>query len=315
MRGVTTTLQTHLDTQATTLCFLLKIIPQNAATFGVTSLDVDVPYDDGGGLLTYKAVPGLNQSAVEVSEGLDVNNAEAMLLVDVDFTQLQIAAGVLDFAKFFVYRINWANPSDGRYLVQSGQTGAVRSDDVLSGIIELRGLAQQLKQNFNDRYSLSCRARFGTLLGDEMFPCMFDATSLWSNGTIDTVGAETDRIFTALAAPAATGPNGALPFEVAIIEFLTGDNAGLTVETETVISKDITLRFQSSFNMAPGDTFRIRPDCAKRYVEDCIDLFDNGPNFRGEPWIPLTEESPAQFPGTNIGGLGAPAQQPPEEPL
>ncbi len=307
IRTIPALLQTHLDTQATTMCYLLKIVPQKVAAFGVTSLDVDVSFDDGGGVLTYQAVSGMNQSSVEAAAGLTVVNSEAMLLIDTEFTSLDIAKGFLDYANFFLYRINWKVPSDGHYLVQSGKTGIVKADGVLSGIIELRGISQQLKQNFVEQYSIPCRAVFGTLVGEGLFPCRFDATSLWANGTIDVVGTEPDREFSVIATPAATGPNGALPFDVAVIEFLTGANAGLTVETETVVVKDITLRFPSPYDIVTGDTFRIRPDCGKRYSDHCVDLFDNGVNFRGEPWIPLTEEAPGSTPGASIPGFGAPA--------
>ena len=306
MKTVPAALQTHLDTQQTTLCFLLKIDPQNASAFGVTSLDVDVDYDDGGGEITYSSAIGMNASAVEAGAGLEVANSEAMLLITTDFTREDIAAGVLDYANFYVYRINWKDTSNGHYLVQSGRTGIVRSDDELSGVLELRGLSQQLKQNYIDLYSLTCRAIFGSAEEGAPFPCNFDITSLWQANTVLSVGSETDRIFTATITPAATGPNGALPFDFAIIEFLTGNNAGLTVETETVVGDDITLRFNSAYDIEAGDTFRMRPDCAKRFAEDCVALYDNALNFRGEPWIPLTEESPSQYPGANIPGLGAP---------
>jgi len=305
MTTVPSLLQTHMDTQTTTMCFLLKIVPQKVAAFGVTSLDVDITYNDGGGSVTYLANPGLNQSSVESSADLGVNNSEAMLLLTSPFTDQQITAGVLDYAKFFIYRINWKEPSEGHMLIQSGRTGAIRTDDELAGIIELRGIPQQLKQNFTDLYSLSCRARFGSLVGDELFPCLFDATTLWGNGSIDTVGTEADREFTANATPTATGPNGALPFGVSIIEFLTGPNAGLIVETETVVGTAITLRFPAPYNMTGGDTYRIRPDCEKRFAEDCVALFSNGLNFRGEPWIPITEEASSQTPGANIPGVGS----------
>lgn len=306
MKTIPAALQAHLDTGQTTLCFLCKIVPQQGSAFGVTSLDQDVTYDDGSGSLTYQAAIGMNHAAVESSSELSVDNSEAMLLVGVSFTKEDIAAGALDFAAFYVYRINWADTSQGHYLVHSGTTGIVRSSDDLSGVIELRGLSQILKQNYIDQYSISCRAKFGSADGEEEFPCLFDATSLWQNTSVDTVGSETDRIFTAVDTPAATGPNGALGFEVALITFLTGANAGLTVETETVTGKDITLRFNAAYAIEAGDTFKIRPDCRKRYSEDCVGEYDNGINFRGEPWIPLTEEAPAQFPGANIKGLGSP---------
>jgi uncharacterized phage protein (TIGR02218 family) len=306
VKTIPTALQTHLDTGQTTLCFLLKVAPQNATAFGVTSLDQDVAYDDGNGSLTYSSMTGMNATAVESSSELSVDNSEAMLLVSTDFTKEDIAAGVLDFADFYVYRINWANTSDGHYLVHSGTTGIVRSHNDLSGVIELRGLSQVLKQNYIDQYSLTCRAKFGSQEGEESFPCGFDTTSLWQSTSVSAVDTESDRIFTSTDTPAATGPNGALTFETALVTFLTGNNAGLTAEVDDVTGDVVTLRFNAAYEIEVGDTFKIRPDCRKRFAEDCVALFDNGLNFRGEPWIPLTEEAPSQFPGALIKGLGAP---------
>ena len=306
MKTIGTALQTHLDTQSTTLCFLLKITPAIGSAFGVTSLDIDVAYDDGGGSITYSSSLGMNQSAVKSSAGLEVDNSEAMLLVGTNFTREEIAAGNLDYGTFHIYRINWNDTSQGHYLVQSGRTGIVKSHDELSGVIELRAISQQLKQNYNELYSIGCRAVFGSTADDEMFPCLFDASTLWTSLTVDTVGTESDRVFTTTGAPSAAGPNGALGFDVAIVEWLTGTNAGLTVETETVSGTSMTLRFPAAYAIESGDTLRIRPDCAKRFNEDCIAEYDNYLNFRGEPLIPLTEESQAQFPGANVRGVGAP---------
>jgi len=310
MKDIPTALQAHLDTLTTTMCYLLKITPKKEAAFGVTSLDISITYDDGGGEMEYQANPGLNQSALEANSGLEVNNSESMLLLTVDLTKQKILAGVLDYATFQVYRINWKDKSQGHYLKQSGTTGVVRTSNDLAGVIELRSDSQILKQNFVELYSISCRATFGTQVGEEMFPCYYDATSLWSNGTVTAQGSETDRAFGVSPTPAATGPNGALPFDYALIEFLTGNNAGLTVETEAITGDLVGLRFAAAYPIEVGDTYRIRPDCRKRYSEDCIGLYSNGENFRGEPWIPLTEESPAQFPGANVPGVGAPPVYP-----
>jgi len=307
MKNIPVNLQTSLTSHATTLCFLLLITPQHAPSFGLTSLDVDIDYDDGDGSVTYQAIPGANVSSVETSAGLDVENAEVMVLVDTDFTRQDVAAGILDYADFVLYRMDYLNPSDGHIIIETGRTGVVTSSDTLSGIIELRGISQQLKQNFIDLYSLSCRASFGSTSSDEMFPCNYDATVHWQTTTISAVGTEADRRFTSTDIPAATGPNGILSFDVAIIEFLTGDNTGLTVETETVIDDEIELRFASAYPMQVGDSFKIRPDCAKRFRDDCVATYDNGSNFRGEPYIPLTEENPSQNPGAQIPGWGAPS--------
>lgn len=303
-RTIGASLQAHLDTQQTTLCWLLKITPEHESAFGITSLNIDVPYDDGGGSLTYQSSIGMNLSATEAHAGLEVANAEALVLVSGDLTKAKIEAGVFDYGSYNLYRINYKDTSMGHYMPVSGTVGIVRSDNPLVGVLELRGLTQALKQNFNDLYSKSCRAVFGSQVSEEPFPCLFDATTLESAGTILTVGSEADRQFTATSAPTATGPNGAVPFDFAVITFNTGPNAGLIVETETVTGAVIELRFSSPFDMTAGDTYTIRPDCAKRYEDDCIDLFDNGEIFRGEPWLSVSEEVPLQVPGANIPGVG-----------
>jgi len=307
MRTVPSSLQSHLDTGSTTLCFLLKIKPQKGTAFGVTSLDIDVAYDDGGGMVIYGATTGLNLSSVDTTAGMSVSNAEAMMLISSDFSKTDIEAGVLDYADYYVYRVNWDESAQGHYLVQAGRTGIVRSNDELSGVIELRGISQQLKQNYIDQYSLSCRAIFGSTSSDEKFPCNFDTSTLWQSNVVLSVGVEADRQFTATDTPASTGPNGVInDLNTSIIEFLTGDNAGLTVETESVSGDDIELRFQAAYDIQVGDTYRMRPDCQKRFHADCIDIYAIVLNFRGEPYIPLTEESPALFPCAKVKGFGAP---------
>lgn len=307
MRTVPPGLQDHLNSEQTTLCYLIKIIPQKAPAFGICSLDQDITFNDGGGDMVYSSIIGVNTESFQSSGDLSVDNTQAMILISTTLTKEDITAGVLDYAKYVVYRINWKDTSEGHYLVTSGTTGIVRSSDSLSGVIELRGLSQSLKQNYHDLYSLNCRADFGSQPGDEEKPCMFDASGLWQNNSVASVDAtDPDMIFTATITPASTGPNGPLPFDTALILFTSGKNSGLTVETETVISNDITLRFNAPYAPEVGDTFDIRPDCAKRYQEDCIDKFDNKLWFRGEPLIDLTEEAKSQSPGANVPGSLAP---------
>jgi uncharacterized phage protein (TIGR02218 family) len=300
-RNIPAALQAHLDGYGTTLAYLLKIVAKDGTVIGVTSHDVDLDYDDGGGSITYQSAIGLETSAIDSTSVLDVDNLEAkMLVVDSsDFTEQKINAGVLDFADFWIYRVNFDDLAAGHYIVLKGTTGAVRSMDGLAGVVELRGLSQGLKQTASvELYSITCRARFGSQDGEERQPCFFDTTSLWSSDTILSVDStEPDRIFTATTTPAATGPGGALPFVPGIVKFTSGANAGLTVEIEDVVGDEITLRFQTPYDIQAGDTYDIRPDCAKRYVEDCIGLFDNGINFRGEPYVTAGDEASQVTPG------------------
>lgn len=306
-RTVDATLQTHLDGEGKTLCFLLKITAQDGSSFGVTSLDQDVAYDDGDGSITYSATIGLNQAAIRSTSDLGVDNTEAQMIIadSGDFSAQDIEAGVLDYADFIIYRINYKDLTSGRhYKVLSGTTGAVRNMDGVAGLLELRSLSQDLKQTFVESYGLSCRAVHGSTTPANL-ACNFDADALFQNLGVLSVSSETDRVFTADGTPAATGPNGALGFEPSIVEWLTGDNAGLTSEVEDLTGDVISLRFPTGFAIVDTDTFKIRPDCAKRFIADCLDEYDNVLNFRGEPLIPLADESTGTTPGATKGlGLG-----------
>lgn len=331
LRDVNTSIQAHLDEAGTTLCWLLKITGVDGTVLGVTSLERDVDYDDGAGVVTYQAAIGVQPGSMEASSDLSVDNSEGlMLLADAGaFTKERIEAGALDYGKYIVYRVNWADLSQGHYIPPNGvgTVGIVKRVDGVSATIELRALSQSLKQNYGELYSLTCRAVFGSGAdqGSCAFAgsCGFDAESLWQNHSVASVGAEVDRIFTADSAPTVNGPNSPppLPFVPGLIQWLTGNNAGHTSEVESVNGAVITLRFGTAWDIEATDTFKIRPDCDKTQ-ESCINLYDNFLNFRGEPLIPMGDESSAQTPGASGviyvpppgEDFGEPPTNPPAEP-
>jgi uncharacterized phage protein (TIGR02218 family) len=305
--------QAHLDGVGTTLCYLLRIQARNGTVIAITSLDVDVLYDDGDGELTYQAAIGIDTSAMEQSSGLNVDNAQAKMLEadSGDFTDQQINAGVLDFSRFKIYEINYKDHTMGHHKIMSGTTGAITSMDGMSGLVELRGKSQQLKQNFVELYSITCRAKFGS--SGVRFACNFDASTLWDSGDVASVDTEEpDRIFTATTAPAATGPNGALSFKPGVLKFLTGGNAGFKAEIEDIQGSEITLRFPTPVDIQATDTYDARPDCLKRKIEDCIGAYDNLLNFRGEPEIVQGDEASEQMPGASAPFYSVSVSIPPD---
>jgi hypothetical protein len=70
------------------------------------------------------------------------------------------------------------------------------------------------------------------------------------------------------------------------LQFLTGANAGREYSIELVDGLEISLAETTAYPIQPGDEYRVRSDCAKRYIEDCVGAWGNGPNFKGEPHIP-----------------------------
>lgn len=303
MRTVPAALLAHLQQPVTTTCRLLKITLRDGVTaFGFTTLDRAVSYDDGGGLIEYVATNGFDPSTFSADSTYSVDNAEGYALISDEvapgITVEDVETGALDDARWRVYLVNFEDLSMGHVLLEGGDLGQVTTKHGMIWIPELLSVVVRLRQPIGHVDSRLCRATFGTP-ADSQTGCGFNAEALWVNGTVTAVGAESDKVFTGDVA--STSPVDPFPGRV---EWLTGANAGLTLWTDGFEAGLVTLGEPTPFPIELGDTFRIRPDCRKRYAEDCIATWDNGINFKGEPLIPVGDASAVQTPGAQMAGGG-----------
>lgn len=309
MRTVPPLLKAHLNANPTTTCRLLKIKLKNGDSppgplfYGLTTLDRDVVYDDGSGdgEITYVATNGFDPSTMSADVGYTVPNAEGYALISDDIpgiTVEMVEAGDLDDAQWAMYLVNYEDLTMGHALLDAGDLGEVRTKSGLVWIPELLSYIMRLRQPIGSVWSRKCRAIFGTP-ADSQTGCGVDIAPLWVNGEVVAVGAETDRAFTGDVVT-----NDIVP-EPGRVQWLTGANAGREYATEEVDGEDVVLSETTAYPIEVGDTYRIRPDCLKRYLEDCIGTWDNGPNFKGEPLIPTGDASSIQVPGGQLPGGGA----------
>lgn len=311
MSGRTTPaeLLTHLQGAVTTTCRLLKITLRDGATsFGFTTLDQAVTYDDGAGEIIYTATGGFDPSAFSADSTYAIDNAEGYALISEDDPAIEtddIARGVLDDATWRCYLVNFNDLTAGRHVVlDAGDVGQVRTRYGMVWLPELLSYVVRLRQPIGRVDSRTCRAIFGTPAASQT-GCGFDADTLWQAGEVTVVGAEPDSMFTGDVT--STTPVDPFPGRV---EWLTGNNAGTTQWTDGFTAGAVQLGEATPFAIEVGDTYRIRPDCAKRYAEDCIAIWANGPNFKGEPLIPVGDASAGQTPGAQVPGseyVGPPA--------
>lgn len=306
MRSIPSQLLAHKAQSSTTLCNLIKIVAQDGTTIGMTNLDRDVVYNDGSGEITYNAAVGFEPANIYYSSTTDVDNTEFQSLAPVyDFplNEFDINAGKFDYADFYMYEVNYSNLSQGHWIVISGKMGETRSQNGIVIWGEMRSRIDQLKKSVCELDSLICRAKFGSQPGEERFPCGFDTTALWSSGTVTSLGVEHNRVFsdTSRVEPSGT-------FEPGLMQFLTGKNAGLYVEIETYdgTTKTISLNFPTGYDIAVGDTYRIRVDCNKQARDDakgCKHFYGTQwpLHFRGEPDIPVGDAGTNSIPGAQIG--------------
>lgn len=306
-RTIPIQLQEALAQDATTLCTLVKVVPKDTSypSYGAALLDVPVTYDDGDGELVYQAIIGAQPSALVYGADLSVDGGDATNLLpefDIPVSEADLASGVYDFSQFTMMLVDYKNLSAGHVLLLKGTLGRITiNDDGLSFVHEMRSLTQALKQTITEKWSLGCRATFGSQSGQntngdaviERYPCNFPVDTLWESGTVVGVGFETNRQF---EPSALSPPYGGVP---GMIRWITGANAGRSYEVESFDTDGIGLTFPAMFPIQVGDEFEFRDDCPKT-VEACKER-NNWPNFRGEPNIPVADAGQIAAPGASAG--------------
>lgn len=233
MKTIPISLQAHKAQPVTTLCDLVRIGPlPDDSIIGITSLSVDVAYNDGDGAVTYYAHTGFSGSTQTSTADLSVDNSEAQTLI-AEFTipgvtQEMVDRGLLDKVPFIAYRVNYEDLSDGHEILGSGTLGEQTIKVGGLVVLELRSISQQLRQSVVELDSLTCRVkRFGSQVGEERFPCEYGITGEWVTGTVSAAGDEPTRQF-----ESADFTEGEDYFAPGVVEMLTGDNAGAVIEVE-----------------------------------------------------------------------------------
>jgi uncharacterized phage protein (TIGR02218 family) len=307
LKTIPIALQSHLDEDATTLCQLTRIETKDGTVYGFTDLDMDVVYDDGDGSVTYRAENGFTPSRVQTSADVSVDNAElAGLVMDTGITEAQIRAGLFDYARVRVYRVNYMDLTQGHEIIAVGTAGETKFS-ANGWKTEFRSLTQQLKQPISPGYSITCRARFGSMpIGtddgsfEEAHPCGKDF--VWYSSTITGLGSNTKRIFVA-SGLAQTGDF----FAPGVVKITSGPNAGQEMEVDSYdgSTKTITLALPLSYALTATTTFDIRQDCSKIHDDadhGCLYHFgaDWVDHFQGEPHIPVSDGGANMIPGAQI---------------
>lgn len=248
-------LQNHKNRTATTLAQLLRIGPAADGTIiGLTTLDRDIVYNDGAGAVTYRAHTGMDPSAQMASADLSVDNAEVTTLQAVGvipgITEDMVERGLFDKAPFALYEVNYLDLTQGHEIIATGTIGEQTIKAGGAVLLELRSISQQAKQSVVELDSLTCRVkRFGSQVGEERFPCLYDITGEWVNFTIAAAGVEPTREFRALGVAESDGY-----FAPGLVEMLTGDNAGAQVEIEAYSAPPTTYASVLHFDGADGST-------------------------------------------------------------
>lgn len=261
-KGIPEDLMAHYASGAVTTTDIMRLRTKTGELYGFTDLDEDVPYNpatvdpyntgDDWGMLDHKATGGgYSMSRLEAAENLSVDNAEVTILPGMEsITPQQLMAGFLDSADVRIYRVNYMDLSMGHECIAVGRLGNARVSQY-HGFLEYLSLTNLLKQPEADLYTVTCRHVFGGPM------CPKDFT--WTSGTVTAVDPDDPhRIF---ADSGLSPANDA--FVPGVLEWLTGNNAGLQMDVEQNTAGTFALMLALGYAAQIGDTFRVRPDCTK----------------------------------------------------
>lgn len=219
-------------------------------------------------------LPGASFQPSDVATGsnLDTDDLQVEgLLSSSALTEDDLRAGRWDFAKFKIFQVNWASPSDGVKKDRSGHLGKV-SVTRLGFMAELLGEVEAYATSIGKITQAGCRTSFGTP------ECGKTPTSV--TGTIMTCATD----FFTLTDTSRTEADGF--FDEGVITFTSGLATGLAREIKAYVHAGgvFVTKLAVPYDVT-GATYTMTEGCARRFLEDCVTRHSNGLNFRGEPWL------------------------------
>jgi uncharacterized phage protein (TIGR02218 family) len=272
-------LKTHMAEEVTTIAACWTITRKDGQVFCFTDHDTDL-YRAGR---NYLAASSMAASDIKQDRTLSVDNMEAIAFLDSEsITEEDLRAGLFDDASVDLFLCNYEDPTQYElYILKDWLLGRVEIRDN-SCTVELRGLGQRLSRKIGDLYSETCRAKFGDA------HCGLDLEALVECREIGSVESVTDRQRFICADPGLTAGDGR--YAGGILTW-TGPSSSpnylAEIEVKAVVdaTKEVTLFIPMPYDIEVGDEFEMQRGCDKTF-RTCVGEFDNGINFRGEPWVP-----------------------------
>jgi uncharacterized phage protein (TIGR02218 family) len=267
---------------------LWKLKRTDGMLLGFTDHDKSITYNDGTDTVTYLPSDGVTGSATTQS-AQDTSNQEIVGFLDSEaITEIDIFAGRYDYATIQVRLVNWKDLNMGSMMWKNATLGQVK---IKNGqfTAELRGLEFWLSINIGEAYGAQCRA--------DLFDaqCTKDASLYIQEGIVTSatdlrtfiptgVGSpDASLVMRGSATPDTVAPTGW--FSQGLITWLSGLNAGFSMEITVFDGTTINLFENMPFVIQAGDTFTILPGCDK-LITTCFNKYDNVLNHRGEAFIP-----------------------------
>lgn len=272
-RDLAAPLLAHLRQRVTTLAVGIRLDRKDGLAMGFTTVPRRTLIDG----LIYDPKTAITPTSVEtkISTGMD-NSQFAGILSSSKIRDIDVLAGIYDFAKIQIFLFNYADLTMGRIRLVKGRLGEVVTDGNMGFQAEIRGLIQQANQTIIELTSAQCRV---DVFADER--CQLNRAAHTWVGTVSSI--ISPRV---LRASDIIGVKPDDWFNFGEFNFLTGANASAPIsDVKTWVSATGQVEFQIPPRLPVhlGDTFEIVTGCS-RIFSRCKEL-ENSINFQGEPYV------------------------------
>jgi uncharacterized phage protein (TIGR02218 family) len=265
-----------LEAELIPLAWCWRIERRDGAILGFTTHDNDLLRE---GLL-YRAAPGMDPSAIRLSNQLDGDTMSvAGALTHAAISAQELAAGRYDGARITISVINWADASIPPVTMATGQLmGISHRQGGFTAEVSLRH--STLDTAVSIATSPTCRAR----LGDAA--CRVDMERFRQQVRILSVSSETSaNMALTISEPLGTAINGVGLYHFGELRWLDGAMAGISTSILAQDGQNITLAERPAIAPQPGWRVELTQGCDKR-IETCRTRFANATHFQGEPYLP-----------------------------
>lgn len=265
------------------LCTLYELVRTDGFSVFLTDANAQIPHAGQN----YSPMGSVAASALRKETGLREVSQQVLGAVESSLiTAEDLAAGRYRGATMVVKVIDHRFPFAAPIETDVLRVGDIQWDGS-TWEAELRGLSQRLEQYAGESIGPLCPLTLG-LVGDGK--CNADISQEIESSTAVTTVVDNRRTFQASSIP---GTRADDYFGYGEFVFLTGNNAGIEgrVKSYTQSTREIKLENKMPFAIQVGDTFRMKPGCRRRYIEDCVGKFGNGANHGGEPFAPGTDKA------------------------
>jgi uncharacterized phage protein (TIGR02218 family) len=259
---------------------LWTIIVQSGTVLRWTDADIDITTLDAR---TFSRGPVITRDRVRWIRGIEVDNMSFVLqaptqLIDGQALPVFATLGGFDYAQVMLEKVylNDTNVVQGSLVWFIGAVADVDPSDMGASITvksQTTQLSQQLPRSL---YQAGC---LNNLYDSN---CGVNRAAVTSAGTISSVSSSTAMTSAAVGAQA-TGY-----YDLGILKFTSGANAGIARTVQSHISTALSFSRPFPFTVVAGDAFTITPGCNKAF-STCGTKYANQLKFRGHPFVPVPE--------------------------